>query len=535
MLRRSVAALAVSGTRGAMAGARASSGSACAAVRLRVASWNLAAINNNPFEYWVTHDDPAYNELMANVQDFINSPGDKDVPVSEVFDDGKFEELAELMRQHGWEGVDATAELWRSEYRDRRIVSEFMKDAEIGTKRLASMPDRVTNTVNLADGSQAHRPTPINCYSEDFASFDDWWARWKAFMFEDAMQVKSKQEVKEVKGVDLLVPIKRAKYPALSEQEEAISLPLQTLCGAIFDGILVHMLNSLAPGKWQQLRHELANALNRNKNEQTLRILANKYADMDIVFLQEVANAFVGKLEGNADLSARYVAIVPETSGKRDQNSVILVRKSLIKEESVKDVTGLVNERFEGKSVPVAEGDIVAATVELADSEQTLLLASFHGDTNGLATIPVVDAVHDVAQNSLTGKELLVFGLDANTYEKSKPGKNQGVVEFGEHYVSKGLTSCWGDKPSPTEYTTYNARTYLQPQLNKAASKSEFLSKGDVNPKDFILFYPDQFEAEGGVVKDNTGDKAYLEDTAFPTLSFPSDHAIISTELAARL
>ena len=29
---------------------------------------------------------------------------------------------------------------------------------------------------------------------------------------------------------NLLQPIKRAKYPALSPEEEAISLPLQTLC-----------------------------------------------------------------------------------------------------------------------------------------------------------------------------------------------------------------------------------------------------------------------------------------------------------------
>lgn len=52
-------------------------------------------------------------------------------------------------------------------------------------------------------------------------------------------------------GAQMLVPIKRSKYPALSEEEETMSLPLQTLAGAIFDGILVHMLNTLAPQSWQ--------------------------------------------------------------------------------------------------------------------------------------------------------------------------------------------------------------------------------------------------------------------------------------------
>ena len=42
---------------------------------LRVATWNIAAINNNPFEYWITHDDADYNVLMEGVQSFIDQPG----------------------------------------------------------------------------------------------------------------------------------------------------------------------------------------------------------------------------------------------------------------------------------------------------------------------------------------------------------------------------------------------------------------------------------------------------------------------------
>jgi hypothetical protein len=49
-----------------------------------VASWNIAAVNNNPFEYWVTHDSPSYNALMQGVQAFLDAPGDDDLPVSQV-------------------------------------------------------------------------------------------------------------------------------------------------------------------------------------------------------------------------------------------------------------------------------------------------------------------------------------------------------------------------------------------------------------------------------------------------------------------
>ena len=56
-------------------------------------SWNVAAINNNPFEYYITHKDPKYNELMEDVQKFIDEPGEADVAVEEVFTPAMFQEL----------------------------------------------------------------------------------------------------------------------------------------------------------------------------------------------------------------------------------------------------------------------------------------------------------------------------------------------------------------------------------------------------------------------------------------------------------
>jgi hypothetical protein len=44
-------------------------------------TWNIAAINNNPFEYWITNKDPNYNKIMDDVSVFIDNPGDSDVPV----------------------------------------------------------------------------------------------------------------------------------------------------------------------------------------------------------------------------------------------------------------------------------------------------------------------------------------------------------------------------------------------------------------------------------------------------------------------
>ncbi len=46
---------------------------------------------------------------------------------------------------------------------------------------------------------------------------------------------------------------------------------------------------------------------------------------------------------------------------------------------------------------------------------------------------------------------------------------------YAAAYVRMGLTSCWGDTPDPKQHTTYSARTFLQPQLNKAAKKDELV------------------------------------------------------------
>ena len=54
--------------------------------------------------------------------------------------------------------------------------------------------------------------------------------------------------------------------------------------------------------------------------------------------------------------------------------------------------------------------------------------------------------------------------------------------------------------------------------------------KGDKNPKDWILFYKADFQVLH-TSKDNTGDKKYVENMVFPTLSFPSDHGVTSTVL----
>ena len=52
-------------------------------VVINVASWNIAAVYNNPFEYWISHKNPEYDTMMIGVQNFIDSR-EKDFKISEI-------------------------------------------------------------------------------------------------------------------------------------------------------------------------------------------------------------------------------------------------------------------------------------------------------------------------------------------------------------------------------------------------------------------------------------------------------------------
>ena len=89
--------------------------------------------------------------------------------------------------------------------------------------------------------------------------------------------------------------------------------------------------------------------------------------------------------------------------------------------------------------MPVAKGDILAITTTDKDGTP-YVVASFHGDTNGLATKPVLDAiVKAMSSDPALVAHKLIFGLDANTYEKATPGKTQDVLDFGKRYVLTSL------------------------------------------------------------------------------------------------
>mmetsp|Transcript_12556 Transcript_12556/g.36595 ORF Transcript_12556/g.36595 Transcript_12556/m.36595 type:complete len:446 (-) Transcript_12556:62-1399(-) len=430
---------------------------------------------------------------------------------------------------------------------NRRIISEFVKDRSLGAKRLISMPDRVTNTIHVVTRKEslyqpppACRPSVMNNFEGDLSTTEVWWEQWKKFMFQDALTVRTKEGCAVLRPVQMLEPIPRSKYPAVTEQEERLSIPLQILCQAIFDAIVVHLMNLLSPeDEWQVVKSTICDRLFRHKHVRTVQILAETYGNVDIMCLQEVAGVFKDHFR-DSSLAHTHTLVTPDTQGgMRDQNSVMIVSNKVFDPASIRDVSPALCGLLAGGQ-RLAGGDLLAVEARARRDGKLWLIISFHGETSGLQTVPVADAISRALQEEFM-EHTLVFGLDANLYEVKK----EGVQDFAgclQRLGELGLASCWGPSPEVSACrTTCSARTSLQPQLNKAVRFAERVTKGGREPKDLVVFGASQLAAvspEGmgpgrqpNPMKDNTGNLEYKEDTVFPTLDFPSDHGILAVVL----
>ena len=192
---------------------------------------------------------------MVAVGELIDAPGERDVPVRSVFTQPMFEKLKASMAAQGWAGIDAVEEVWESDLASRPIVSGFLKDKEIGAKRLASMPDRFTNTINTEDGRTVCRPTVINNYDVPMPDGDAWFAQWHAFFFEAPLLVKARTPPRRLKDTHDISP-PSSTLPTLprppAHLRDARPLLFQAKSGAAAPSLPCAMLSPIKRSKYRR-------------------------------------------------------------------------------------------------------------------------------------------------------------------------------------------------------------------------------------------------------------------------------------------
>ena len=277
---------------------------------------------------------------------------------------------------------------------------------------------------------------------------------------------------------------------------------------------------------------------------------------------------------------------MPTLASDRNQNSTILIRRGWL--SAVEEVTAQIVDgaaaRGEAHTIACADGDLFAIIGTERDakrgSETEWLLVSFHGDSNGLATPRVVAAI-DAFAAARCPTHRLVIGLDANAWNSSKAGVMSYdafllaldaaslVTHLHKEVTGAGAaagttaggttgpgarTASAAMPPAVESAISSNiARTHLQPQFHKAIFHADVRTHSSAKPCDYVLFRAAQFAslsaldpvvpasaaaagsgAQCGGHRDNTGCGAFREGQLCPTLTYPSDHCIVSACLVPK-
>merc|ERR1712228_72705 len=401
-------------------------------------------------------------------------------------------------------------------------IPDFLSNKSIGDNRLISWPDRLLNTIDNKNNSYLYRPTVINYYQQTFKDAADWFSLWCSFMNEHGIKIMEDN-----------VDNKYAKK--FGRDDLKVFLFLNVILLAIFDAILVFMLFDIQSKKgidWQLIKNNLYAYFNKNKLQNTVEIINEQYKGYDVLFLQEVRNNLLDVIDTNDVLKVfgnNYHIIFPQKLNKNNQTSIICLNKNKFEKDEVKEISDEYYEQYDGKT-DIGNGELTV--IRVAD----YILVSFHGDSGGMATADLIKCV-DKIQKEKYKECKLIIGMDANVhYENVSDGKKKySVNAFNDLLHELEVDTCF-DGVLPTQYTVNSARTYLQPQLNKAVKKEDIVKDGvDFRaPKDFILFGTNGIGlVEESTLVDNTGRGEYDSDIdhVMPTQDFPSDHAIVSVQL----
>jgi hypothetical protein len=437
---------------------------------LKTVSWNLGSLQTNTLEFWQPEGSPLRRtqELLdAELKTHVNTP------ISNVFTHQMMTALCNFV------DIDRKAAIFDNYAKISEVsVYDFLTDKTIGRKRFVSMADRVLRehpTFGL-------RPSLITGSVITDESIHEWWNTYKSFL-----------EIVDPVRTMVLRKHNSDKYgnKGFSTYELEYYVELQLLHLAISDACFVYISKAI---------EELGNTISdladtfSNKFVSIKSILTS--IDADILCLQEVDASSLENFDG-------YVSVKPSKSyGKQD--SIILLRKGIF--DSIE---------FQSLETPViGPGDLVLIRARHVMSGRKFLIASFHGDANGLSTIPFL---RDLRQE-VRDEDIVIIGSDTNAhYDSGDEGSKLKYSTF-ESFVS---SYSWEivNKGYPT---TRSCRTFFQAQAHKGHHAEDIQFASD--PKDNIIFR-DLTLVDSHIIFGES------ESAPIPNKQVPSDHAIVLATL----
>ncbi|KAF4735548.1 hypothetical protein FOZ62_016014 [Perkinsus olseni] len=478
----------VFGDRALFSEAMHTSGQQCPVSRARptpikLATWNIGSVQTNPLEF-ADDSDHRFTHFLAEFQSHANALEASGSTIGDIlvetFPFSVRSSLVDNYRALGLASPESSAEAFDFLAR-LKVWSGFLASQNIGDSRIISWPDRFTNVV----GNGRCRPSMISCYTEELFPSKVWLDSWIRFMADAHIPTLS------VEKYNIASPY-RENYRAFS----VVGL-------AVFDSLLIAIAERTSVD-WRDMRLGRIGCVSQRPQQLVNYVAQHLLGAEDVIMLQEVSDDIQNRIL-SVDEAGGYELIAESNSSGAKQRSVILIKKGCGLEIDV-DASERAREamRAEGERQGLASGDLSVAVVS-TPNDPPLLLASFHGDTNGRLTIPTLKVF------SSLGLPLLA-GVDANCYANPTSG-NLAVVDFLKAVTDTGL---YHTQPLTT---TRNLRTPLQAQ----SAKTNVL---DQNPKDYILL-----TNAGMTIEKSSVDDGGSGGQSLPNLHFPSDHAIVKAEI----
>ncbi|EER15992.1 hypothetical protein Pmar_PMAR003453 [Perkinsus marinus ATCC 50983] len=451
--------------------------------RVRVATWNIGSVQTNPLEF-CDDSDQRFTHFLKEFQSTAEALDAAGVTVGDLLREAfPFNVRSALLDNYdtlGLHSLEASAEAF-DPLAQLKIWSGFLNSTSIGDSRIISWPDRFTNVI----GNGRCRPSMISCYTGELSCTKTWLENWMSFMTRARIP-----------------PLNVEKYNVeASYRENYQSFSLAGL--ALFDSVLI-AISERTSVDWQTMRLDRIKSITQRPRQLVEYVARYLFGPKDMIMLQEVSGEILDRIL-SVDESKGYDLIVEPSPNVTKQRSVIFIKKGCGLALEVK-ASETVREaiRDEGERRGLASGDLSVAVVTTPNG-QPLLLASFHGDTNGRLTIPTLEILRSLDLP-------LLAGVDANCYADAG-SRNLAVRDFLEALNRMGIHHT-----RPTT-TTRNRRTPLQAQSAKTGVVDE-------NPKDYVLL-----RGEGMTIGKTLMDDGVSNDRPLPNSCFPSDHAIVETEV----
>ncbi|KAJ9464216.1 hypothetical protein DIPPA_16573 [Diplonema papillatum] len=481
---------------------------------IKILSWNVAPLSQNPFALWL-HDaaENPHETLVKKANEVLSA-----ATINELFTDEQFARLQDRLSR-GSQVTTCLPRAWDSTKGKR--WADFMRDAE--EKGIMLDLEGQTNPL-LQSRDRFYRPSPGTCFGLGLEgeplhelNATGWWGFWTTYMFKtDVVRSGSSGNIAGL-----------FSRPAITAED---CYGTDILALAIYDAGLVHALSmaeQITGTSWETARKERCSSLFFEQGaEARLIALEKRVTDEDVVFIHGATRKLLMKLKQRelrgVGILANFTSKAPAGFRPGSTNNVLI----LIRNKRFFGPADVTDRVFAlGTHETTTPGSVFALAVTRPDSPNTkdasnILLVAAYPETASHASALLRRTEEYLVRRAVRGRVL--EDVPVGPLQKVLIGCS--IVE--PHLANKGFLNLESSVFEGTKLnflktgpTAVFSRTLLQQLPSRAVALDKKAADVAEERVDFIVFSP--FDYAEAVDATFAGDKNH----PMPTLAVPTYRA----------